>query len=67
MRDRGMSERYALRVVGMSASALRYVPRRDGNVELRRQIVELAQRHPFESEILRLPEGARPLAPCAQK
>ncbi len=40
-----MSERHALRVVGMSASALRYVPRPDRNVELRQQIVETAQRH----------------------
>jgi putative transposase len=45
MKDRGMTERHALRVVGMSASALRYVPRPDGNVELRQQIVEMAQRH----------------------
>lgn len=40
-----MSERHALRVVGMSASALRYVPRPDGNAELRQQIVDMAQRH----------------------
>lgn len=45
MKDRGMTERHALRVVGMSASALRYVPRPDGNAELRQQIVSLAQRH----------------------
>jgi putative transposase len=45
MKDRGMSERHALRVVGMSASALRYAPRPDGNAELRQQIVQMAQRH----------------------
>lgn len=45
MKDQGVSERHALRVVGMSASALRYVPRPDGNVELRQQIVDMAQRH----------------------
>src|SRR5690606_15814536 len=45
MKDRGMSERHALRVVGMSASALRYTPRPDGNAQLRQQIVDMAQRH----------------------
>ena len=45
MKRRGMSERHALRVVGMSASALRYVPRLDRNVALRQQIVAIAQRH----------------------
>lgn len=40
-----MTERHALRVVAMSASALRYVPRPDSNAELRQQIVSLAQRH----------------------
>ena len=44
MKRRGMSERHALRVVGMSASALRYAPRPDSNVELRQQIVDMAQR-----------------------
>lgn len=37
-----MTERHALRVMGMSASALRYVPRPDRNVELRQQIVDMA-------------------------
>jgi len=45
MKQRGMSERHALRVVGMSASALRYVPRPDDNIELRQQIVDMAQRY----------------------
>src|SRR5690606_2127305 len=36
--DRGLSERRALAMVRMSASALRYVPRPDGNVELRERI-----------------------------
>ncbi len=41
----GMSERQALAVVRMSASALRYVPRPDNNAALRERIVQLAQRH----------------------
>lgn len=48
MRDlvaKGLSERRALVAVRMSASALRYVPRPDGNVELRERIQALAQRH----------------------
>ena len=43
--DRGLSERRSLAVVRMSASALRYVPAPDRNVELRQRIVELAYRH----------------------
>lgn len=45
MVDRGLSERRALAVVRMSASALRYEPRPDGNSELRERIQALAQRH----------------------
>jgi transposase InsO family protein len=45
MRDRGLSERRALAIVRMSASSLRYRPVPDRNVELRRRIVTLAQRH----------------------
>ncbi len=45
LQDKGMSERRALLVAQISASALRYTPRPDANVELRQQIVELAQRH----------------------
>lgn len=45
MAGQGLSERRALRVVGMSASALRYTPRPDRNVELREQIQALAHRH----------------------
>ena len=41
----GLSERRALVAVHMSASALRYAPRLDGNVELRERIQALAQRH----------------------
>ena len=41
----GLSERRALAAVGMSASALRYTPRPDGNGELRERIQALAQRH----------------------
>ncbi len=40
-----MSERRALKLVGMSASVLRYEPRDDGNAPLREQIVALAHRH----------------------
>lgn len=45
LQDNGVSERRALRVAQMSASALRYTPRPESNLELRQQIVELAQRH----------------------
>ena len=42
---RGLSERRALIVGRMSASAFRYVPRPDGNAVIRDRIVALAQRH----------------------
>jgi hypothetical protein len=45
MVTRGLSERRALTVVPMSASALRYVPRPDQDVDLRERIVALAHRH----------------------
>ena len=45
MREQGLSERKALKIVKMSPSAFRYRPRPDRNVKLRQQIVELAQRH----------------------
>ena len=45
MIEAGLSERRALAILRMSASALRYEPRPDGNVELRGQIVALAHRH----------------------
>lgn len=45
MRQRGLSERRALAVVQMSASALRYQPAPDRNLALRERIVMLAQRH----------------------
>lgn len=45
MRSRGLSERKALQVVRMSASSLRYRPRVDRNMELRQEIVALAQRY----------------------
>jgi hypothetical protein len=45
MVDKGLSERRSLAVVGMSASAYRYVPCPDHNVDLRQRIVALAQRH----------------------
>lgn len=43
--ERGLSERRSLAMVRMSASALRYQPRPDGNDELRERIQALAQRH----------------------
>ena len=45
MSSKGLSERAALRVIAMSASALRYLPRDDRNGELRAKILSLAQRH----------------------
>jgi putative transposase len=45
MRNRGLSERKALEIVSMSASALRYRPQPDRNIELLQKIVALAQRH----------------------
>ncbi|MCS3808630.1 hypothetical protein FHY19_001655 [Xanthomonas arboricola] len=45
MVEKGLSERRALVVARMSASALRYKPRPDHNVELREQIAVLAHRH----------------------
>ena len=41
----GLSERQALRLVGMSASTLRYQPRDDGNESLRERLKELAGQH----------------------
>lgn len=43
--ERGLTERHALRVVGMSASAYRYQPAIDRNQALREEIVALAHRH----------------------
>jgi putative transposase len=45
MQTRGLSERRGLRIVMMSASALRYEPRPDRNRTVREQIIALAQRH----------------------
>ena len=45
MMDRGLSERRALAVARMSASAFRYEPRPDRNIEVREQIQALASRH----------------------
>jgi putative transposase len=45
MNTKGLSERAALRIIAMSASALRYQPRDDRNGELRAKILSLAQRH----------------------
>ena len=41
----GLSQRQALRLVGMSASTLRYEPRDDGNEGLRERLKELAGQH----------------------
>lgn len=45
MTTQGLSERHALRVVGMSASSLRYRPAPDRNGALRERIRRLAHRH----------------------
>ncbi|MBS7779025.1 IS3 family transposase [Acidovorax sp. CCYZU-2555] len=45
MNGQGLSERRALRVVGMSPSAYRYQPVTDRNCVLRQKIIALAQRH----------------------
>lgn len=45
MTDQGLSERHALRVMGMSASAYRYEPAADRNCVLKDKIIALAQRH----------------------
>lgn len=45
MVSRGLSERRSLRVIGMSASALRYEPVCDHNCALTEKIIALAQRH----------------------
>ena len=42
---KGLTERHALEVVAMSASALRYVARGEGNATLREAILALAHRH----------------------
>jgi len=45
MVTRGLSERHGLRVVRMSGTALRYVPRPDRDPGLRERIIALAHRH----------------------
>lgn len=45
IKDKGLSERRALRAVHMSASAYRYKPVADKSCELRQKIVALAQHH----------------------
>jgi hypothetical protein len=45
MTTKGLSERRSLRVIGMSASALRYQPRTDRSGSLRDRIIAFAQRH----------------------
>lgn len=45
MTERGLSERHALAIVGMSASALRYTPAPDWNGALRGRILALAHRY----------------------
>ena len=45
MVNQGLSERHPLRIVSMSASALRYEPASNRNCGLKEKIVALAQRH----------------------
>ena len=40
-----LSERWSLAIAGMSASAFRYEPRLDANVELREMVCSVANRH----------------------
>ena len=42
LQEQGLSERQALRLVGMSPSTLRYAIRDDGNSNLRERLKELA-------------------------
>jgi putative transposase len=45
IKDGGLTERHALRVVAMSASSLRYQSAPDRNIALRSSILSLAYRH----------------------
>lgn len=45
LQSRGLSERRALKLLDMSVSVLRYVPRTDGNAGLRERLKELAGQH----------------------
>jgi hypothetical protein len=45
MTPQGLSERRALKFIGMSAGSFRYRPAPDRNAELRERIVQLAHRH----------------------
>lgn len=45
MTTKGLTERHALRVIGMSASSLRYHPAPDRNIALRERIKGLAHRY----------------------
>ena len=45
LKERGLTERRALRIARMSASAYRYRPAPDRNVALRERILALAHRH----------------------
>jgi putative transposase len=45
MVPKGLSERRALSIIGMSASSLRYCPAPDRNIAMREKIAALAQRH----------------------
>jgi putative transposase len=45
LQARGLSERAACRLAGVSSSVLRYVPRDDGNAELRERLKALAGQH----------------------
>ena len=45
LQEKGLSERRALKLVGMSASTLRYRVRDDGNGRLRERLTELAGQH----------------------
>jgi putative transposase len=45
LQAKGLSQRQAMRLVGMSSSTLRYRPRDDGNAGLRERLKQLAGQH----------------------
>ena len=70
----GLSERQALKLMGMSPTTLRYRPSGDGNAALRERLKELAGQHrrhgclkliPFRGHLILMEEGVRHADPEA--
>ncbi|MDR7096057.1 putative transposase [Hydrogenophaga laconesensis] len=64
LQAKGLSERHACRLVGISTSVLRYQPREDGNEPLRERLKELAgqhRRHGYRMLHSRLRNDGRPI------